>query len=277
MNKIVRNEQFSEKVDYYIISKESDTDYALGIVESNEDGFLKYIPITSRKYETEEEFDEFLNKVLPQQEITYLSKSSVENHYKEFSAAYTQPSHVKKGILFYILEFENKYNATVAVGKELMYALTSASNNYQKNDNNIAILNLLADSIESNSILSLDDINAVLGDIRIMPDIQRLINVCNDTICQPSNKKGNVEQAYSNIQNENTKLKQELLEIKESLTTLQKQNNLLTEENQDLRTTNGKLQASQDVFMDAYQKILTIQNTSTEVLGTTETEEKEVK
>ena len=90
-----QTEEISEKVDYYIISKEDNTYYALGIVGNNDDGILKYIPMTSRKYETEEEFNEFLKKILPHQEITYLSKSNVENYYKGFTGTFSQPADLK--------------------------------------------------------------------------------------------------------------------------------------------------------------------------------------
>ena len=164
-----------------------------------------------------------------------------------------------------MLELGNKYSASVAVGKELMYALTSASNNYQRNDNNVAILNLLADSIESNSILASEDITAVLGDIKIIPDIQRIINVCNDTLCKSSSSNEQNAKAYSDIQNENTKLKEELKEIRDSLAILQGQFNELQEKNNQLEIENNNAKSSLDILTEAFQKVQCITDSNKEI------------
>ena len=251
--KTYQSQEFPEKVDYFIIRKNNDKYYVLGIVKNEEEN--NYLPMTSRLYESEEELNKFLNLVLPKQEITYLSKSTVKNSNNGFGGKFFQLYERKRNILNNILNLADRYNASAVVGKEFAYTLASTSNNYQKNDNNQAVINLLIDSIKSNNILSNEDVRELIGDFPINQNTQVLIDVCNDKMCNQSVISPNNMETYSSIQKENEKMKQELIELKEALSKIQNAYNSVVNENQELSNINSTLKASLDVLMNAFNMV----------------------
>lgn len=247
------SEELLEKSDYYIIKKNNDNYYVLGLVKvDNTDN--DYLPMTSRMYSDSESFDEFMKKICKNQEITYLYKSTVKNYTADFTGNYRIVSDKRKELLDRVYKLAMKYSAVATTSKDYILSLNSTSSGFQRVDNNMTALKLLTDAIKTNNVLSRDEVTEVIEDARISDDVWDLINACNDMICSRDSISQGAKDSYSSIQEENNRLKEELSELEE----LKNELASCKEQLINIQAENDNYKSKFEVLNSAFEKVKTM-------------------
>lgn len=198
--------------DYYIIRKNNDKYYALGLIkEEVKFGGKFYVPVTNRMYDNEEEFDNFMSRIANNQEITYAFKTSVYNYPKSYNNDSKLTLNDKYQALSKVESIATKYNGITSCSKDYLTIITNTINANQRFINNMAILKLLSTAIKNNDVVEQDDIYELIGNYSKMDEnIQNILDTWNDKICENFFESKSASESYSNLQNENNSLKQEL-------------------------------------------------------------------
>lgn len=239
---------YADVCDYYIIRKCNDDYLALGLVKNGE----VFYPTTSRKYETEEEFQEFMQRIARKQEITYSNLVNVSNPYTGFNIR-VFPSYSDCEILTSnLMSISKKYNATPSIARDAFVFLNKINTRAKKEKVNINTLKLLSECIKSGIIFDSNMLNQLYDGEKIPPVISTLISVCNDSLSTYS------DENHSELVKENNLLNENLDKTKENLSIQMQENEKLTQEIMRLKEENNEYREQLGVFENAYQKVMTL-------------------
>ena len=151
-------EEQADICDYYIIRTISGEQYVLGL-KYNENGLC--LPVTSRKYEDYLEFEKFISRIAKKQEITYPVHVRITNSFQDFKTEFYINLEEKKVLLDKTSRIAKKYDATPSVARDFSYIINNSINGRIKRNEEISILQLLTDSINSKTILDDDTIESI--------------------------------------------------------------------------------------------------------------------
>lgn len=247
-------EPLADKTDYFIIRKNGNCYYVLGIVQDINKSNL-YLPSTSRKYDTKEEFMAFMKKIAKKQEITYPYFFTVQNVNQGYMNKFPLRLEHKSKMLTQIITLANQCDSVASVSKDYLYSLNKSTMDKTVTATRMSVLRLLSDSIQQENVLDRETITELCGDIELNDDIDNLISSYNDFICSKRTSDGQIPISYSKISSENVELKQQLEELREQITVIQQQNYQLQEDNLQLQKENEIYHQQVDIITDAYQKI----------------------
>lgn len=241
--KTYKIENNADICEYYIIRKSNNKYYVLGLIKKEN----LYLPVSSRLYDNEEDFDKFMKRIANKQEITYAYSMSVKNKYEDYNETFIVNINEKEKLINRVIKASEKYDATASVAKDYSYLLNRYKNDKEYYKTNITILNLLRDSIKSGNVLENSSIDEMLGNFELNDDIKELINVCNNSLCGCHNN-GMALNRYSEIEQENKNMKQELIELRDRVAKL-------SDENESLKNSNSKYDEQLKIYDEAYQKV----------------------
>lgn len=234
--------------DYYVIRKKGSNYLVLGLVKN----YNVYNPATSRLYDDEEKFNEFMNRVAKKQEITYPHLLNINNPYRDYKVNAFFPLAEKERVLNSVINISQKYSATPAVARDYAFTINKFKNVREDKILNLNVLRLLSDCIKSGTPLDSNTINQICGTTDIPGIILTLISTCNDNLCDNNSEKHSELEMNNQVLNARVdKLESELTEEKQKNHIMELQLNQLLEEN-----TAYKSQL--DVYDQAYQKVMTL-------------------
>lgn len=246
-------EEHAEKCDYYIVRKNNDKYYIMGLIK-NEQTENNYVPVTSRKYDNSSEFDEFMRRIAIKQEITYPYSLNVQNIPEEYNKSFKLSQEDRLKLVNSIATMCNNYNATSGVIKDFTFSLNRQNNDYVVRQNTMTVLRVLAENIKNGNVLDESTITDLCGDIMLPDDVINIINTCNDVLCS-SNNNDKALTNYSELNDENKSLKKELKEMKEQLTKYQEEINDFKIKNEVLKEENNSYFEKLNILDEAFVKV----------------------
>lgn len=229
--------------EYYIIRRSNNKYYVLGLMKNEN----LYLPVSSRVYDDEENFDNFMARIANKQEITYAYSMSVKNKYGNYNENFVVNINEKEKLINRVIKASEKYDATASVVKDYSYFLNRYKNEKENYKTNITILSLLSDSIKSGNVFEVSSIDEMLGNFELNDDIKELINVCNNMLCGSHNNEMALN-SYSEIEQENKTIKQELITLRNEVAKL-------ADENESLKNSNSEYDEQLKIYDEAYQKV----------------------
>ena len=239
--------------DYYVIRKKGSNYLVLGLVK-NARG---YNPVTSRLYDDEEKFNEFMNRVARKQEITYPHLLNINNPYRDYKVNAFFSLSEKERILDNIINISKKYSATPAVARDYAFTINRLKTVREDKTVNLNILRLLSDCIKSGTTLDSNIIGQICGNSDIPEIISTLIDVCNDSLCtgliSDSGKQG-----YSAIEARNNELNIRANQLELELAEEKQKNQMMEQQISQLLDENAAYKSQLDVYDQAYQKVMTL-------------------
>lgn len=243
-------EPIADICDYYIIRKINDVYYVLGVIKNEKNNI--YNPVTSKMYKDEKEFNKFIERISKKQEITYPTTLKIENIDACYENSFTLRKEGRIANLQRVINVANQYDATASVAKDYCYSLNILNDSKSISYKVLSVLKTLSDNIKNGVITDVDNIDEFIEDMIIPDELQGLINVCNDNICN-SCEKDNV--SYTQLHDERNSLKQELESLRSELTASNYEVERLTKENTELKEQNDSYSLQMDIIEEAYQKI----------------------
>lgn len=255
--KTYKFENKADVCDYYIVRHIKNAYCVLGLVK-NDKGEI-YVPATSRKFNTEQELEEFIKRIAIKQEITYPYIMRVRNTKTEYKLEINTRLIERQKFLERVIEKAKEFDATAAVARDYSYSLGILTDEKNAKYKTLSLLRLLTDNFKNGDILDIETINELCGDIELSNEIKALIDACNDKSCITSELN---HETYSQISEERTKLKEELKIAKEEILKKEQENKYLIEQNTKLSIENDKCREQVDIFEEAYQKVKKIQENS---------------
>ena len=199
-------EQISDICEYFIIKKENGHFYVTGLVKEN-DNRENYVPATVRYYDNEQELETFLSRIAKNQEITYAYKVITNNWNNGFHKEPSLFTTAKANFVKNMMNIAEKYEGIPSICKDYLFILNNSLSNFQGNTNILTLIKELTESIKNGKILVKDRMDSILGEARNYDEIKALVDTCNDLVCRNEGE-GNI--TFSQIQDENTKMKEEL-------------------------------------------------------------------
>ncbi len=242
----------NENSDYFIIRKHNKKFSALGICKNKESD--SYKPVTSRLFDNNSDFYNFLEKCSKNQEITYPYSFQIENHYsfEPYSKKFYMNPYDKNEFIRTLKDIATIHKAIPSTNRDFQTMLSRYLNNQQKNSNNFEIITMIKENILSRNIIDKEEVIQMLDNAEIPKELELLIDACNDIICSNSLDNESVNDSYSTIQNENISLKSQLEELKAKVLESQAKYDRLNEDysllKQDNETTNNKLKVLTNAF-----------------------------
>lgn len=247
-------EEDFEKADYYLIRYIDKKYHVLSLIKSDRNN--DYYAQSSRLYNDEAEFNEFLSRIAKKQEVVYPYMLKVQNHTNEYDHTFLVNMNDKKEMLEKIIKISDEHGAVPSVANDFQNSLSKTINSYQKTDNNYDIIRVLTSSVKNNNVLSDVEIENIIGDTELNDAIRELIDVVNDKTCSNvSDDDSQVSVSYSCIQNENSNLKSELEQMKQLLEEYKASNERLKEENKKLVDENNITLEKEKIFEEALSKV----------------------
>jgi hypothetical protein len=244
----------TQNSDYFIIRQHENTKYsALGICKGNT--YDEYVPVTSRLFEDKQELEDFLKKIAKHQEITYPTILKIVNEPKKFNNTFSLSPDEKLNLASNLVNIGSKFEAIPSNTKDSMYVISKAIDGKQKRFTNYSILKGITECIKKGTYIDKEVVMSTFGDKNIPGDISELIDASNDIICANYRNDEYKGKSYSEVSNENIKLKQELENLK---LTLQEKDALiegLQETNQNLNTENEEKTRKLNVLNEAFRSI----------------------
>lgn len=234
--------------DYYVIRKKDSNYLVLGLVK-NDRG---YTPATSRLYDDEEKFNEFMNRVARKQEITYPHLLNINNPYRDYKVNDFFPLSEKEHVLNSIINISQEYSATPAVARDYAFTINKFKTVREDKTVNLNILRLLSDCIKSGTPLDNNTINQICGTTDIPGIILTLISTCNDNLCDKNSEK------HSELETNNQVLNARVDKLELELTEEKQKNHIMEEQLNQLLEENTAYKDQLDVYDQAYQKVMTL-------------------
>lgn len=239
--------------DYYVIRKKGSNYLVLGLVK-NARG---YNPVTSRLYDDEEKFNEFMNRVARKQEITYPHLLNINNPYRDYKVNAFFSLSEKERILDNIINISKKYSATPAVARDYAFTINRLKTVREDKTVNLNILRLLSDCIKSGTTLDSNIIGQICGNSDIPEIISTLIDACNDSLCTGSISDSG-KQGYSAIEARNNELNIRVNQLELELAEEKQKNQMMDQQLSQLLEENATYKSQLDVYNQAYQKVMTL-------------------
>ncbi len=239
--------------DYYVIRKKGSNYLVLGLVKNNN----VYNPATSRLYDDEEKFNEFMNRVAKKQEITYPHLLNINNPYCDYKVNAFFPLAEKERVLNSVINISQKYSATPAVASDYAFTINKFKNVREDKILNLNVLRLLSDCIKSGTPLDSNTIGQICGDSDIPEIISTLIDVCNDSLCTGLISDSG-KQCYSVMEARNNELNVRANQLELELAEEKQKNQLMELQLNQLLEENTAYKSQLDVYDQAYQKVMTL-------------------
>lgn len=239
--------------DYYVIRKKGSNYLVLGLVKNDN----VYNPATSRLYDDEEKFNEFMNRVAKKQEITYPYLLNINNPYRDYKVNVFFPLAEKERVLNSVINISQKYSATPAVASDYAFTINKFKNVREDKILNLNVLRLLSDCIKSGTPLDSNTIGQICGDSDIPEIISTLIDVCNDSLCTGLISDSG-KQCYSVMEARNNELNVRANQLELELAEEKQKNQLMELQLNQLLEENTAYKGQLDVYDQAYQKVMTL-------------------
>ena len=239
--------------DYYVIRKKGSNYLVLGLVKNDN----VYNPATSRLYDDEEKFNEFMNRVAKKQKITYPHLLNINNPYRDYKVNVFFPLAEKERVLNSVINISQKYSATPAVASDYAFTINKLKNVREDKILNLNVLRLLSDCIKSGTPLDSNTIGQICGDSDIPEIISTLIDVCNDGLCAGLISDSG-KQCYSVMEARNNELNVRANQLELELAEEKQKNQLMELQLNQLLEENTAYKSQLDVYDQAYQKVMTL-------------------
>ena len=127
-----------ENSHYFIVRKHGTKYSALGIAKN--EGFNNYVPVTARLFNDKDELNDFLEKTVKNQEITYPYMFSIKNPYNDFNIDHYTDLLEKLKYGKVLQEIALKYNAIPSIINDAIANINKCLNGKQKANNTSSIL-----------------------------------------------------------------------------------------------------------------------------------------
>lgn len=257
--KTYKLEEVAEISDYYIVRKNPRNQklYVLGLVKSEYANNV-YVPSTSRMYNDFSKFTDFMSRIAQKQEITYPYVMKVDNQEKKYQSSFILKTDDKKDLLDNTLNRAKKYGSTAAVGKDFSFTLAKSIIQNTNANNIISILKLLSENIKNGNILEQNEIDNLYGDIELPREVLELIGICNDVVLSKNASDGSAALSYSNLNDENISLKNEVQMLKEEVSKYKTEIKSYEEKCIELESENELYEKQKQIIEEAYQKVKSI-------------------
>lgn len=262
--KTYKSEETAEISDYYIVRKKPKTQnyYVLGLVKS-EYADNVYVPSTSRMYTDFFEFENFMLRIADKQEITYPYIMKIDNQEKNYHGSFALKTDEKLTLLDKVSKRAKKYNSTVAVGKDFSFTLHKTNLQNTNNNNVISILRLLSENIKNGNVLEQSDIDDLYGNVEMPQDVLELIGTCNDLILSKNSSAGTAALSYSNLNDENVSLKNELETLRTEAIKYKDEINEYKEKCLNLEHEISLYEEQNQIYEEAFQKVMSLKENKT--------------
>lgn len=222
-NECHQNGQDVMNVDYFLCTKSENDDYlVLGLVkESN-----NYVPITSQLYTDINNLKEKFAPILENQELTFVSKICIksQNDIYNFNLRniYLKPSD-KVNKVSQLIEYSKEFKSSANINGDYIYVTRNSNVVYES-------IKAIASLIKNKATID----NETIQDNSIFTNnaITELIEAYNN--CLVSGVTDSTQQ-YSDLLNENDKLKRELQDLKDSISKLSTANKDLSDREEALK------------------------------------------
>lgn len=252
-------EQVAEISDYYIVRKnpKNHAYYILGVVKSDYNDNI-YLPSTSRMYTEYSDFNKFMERISVKQEITYPYTMRVDNYDKDYQGSFVLRTDDKIELLDKVTNIAKRYNAVLSVAKDFSFTLNKSNAQYASTNSILNILRLLSESVKSGNVLEQGVVNDLYGNIDLPQNVSNLIDTCNNVVCSMNLNNESAISSYSNLNDENISLKQELQTLKEEVAQYQIQIKNYETECALLQQKNDEYSTKMNIIEEAYQKMKSI-------------------
>lgn len=252
--KTFKLEEHSEICDYYIVRKIKGKYHVLGLIKDSENNKY-YKPVTSRKYEGVEDFQEYINRIANKQDLTYCYLIKIKNLGHEYENSFSMKFEDKMNLLKQVMNYSKKFNCTCSVASDYLFSINKTKTDRTNISLNVEILKILSECIKSGNVLDSNVLNEVCGDIEINDELIELINICNDMVCSSETVNELAQTNYSELNQENITLKRELEELRKQLKESEYKTEQLTLENNNLLEQNNSYQQNMTILEETYQKV----------------------
>ena len=243
--------------DYYLASKdENDNIILLGLVSQNEEYDNDvYIPQTTRVIKEEQ-----LYGLLKGQEITYVSKSVINNPYNGYIGEFTVKNIDTYRLLEILYSYQNMTGAIPNTIKNHTYQMKCLSkiisNNKVQNKELESIFEKISYAISNNILINLEEEETEKLDKSIID----LIKEHNDKCLSSSKVDLYSKGEFSKVVEDKDKYRKELENIREILQQQKEENDSLRKENEQLKEKLQMLQIYEQHFNILFKQITNINN-----------------
>lgn len=252
--KTFKIEEHSEISDYYIIRKIKGKYHILGLIKDSENDKY-YKPVTSRKYEEEKDFNEYINRIAIKQDLTYCYLIKITNLVHNYESSFNLKIEEKMNLLKKVMNFSKKFDCTCSVASDYLFSINKTKTDKTNISLNVEILKMLSECIKSGNVLDSNVLNEICGNIEVSDELMDLINICNDLVCSTESSNELAQTNYSKLNEENISLKQELEQLKKQLTESESKNEQLLDENKSLSEQNNIYQQDMNILKETYIKV----------------------
>jgi len=252
--KTFKIEEHSEISDYYIIRKIKGEYHVLGLIKDSVNNKY-YKPVTSRKYENFDEFNEYITRIAIKQDLTYCYLIKISNLIHDYENSFNLKIEDKMSLLKKVMRFSKQFNCTCSVANDYLFSINKTKTDKTNISLNVEILKMLSECIKSGNVLDSNVLNEVCGDVEVGEELIDLINVCNDLVCSSESVNELAQSNYSELNQENITLKQELAELRKQLKESENKNEQLVSENNTLSEQNNQYEQDMNVLNETFQKV----------------------
>ena len=249
--------------DYFIIRKhESEIFSALGLIFDTD--LKKYVPVTSRLFNSREELNQFLS-TLKNQEVTYPTSFTIDNYDQQFHKTFY--SYLDSKIIWCkkLKTLSHNFGLIPVNNNDIIFIIEKFMNTNRDNSNNIAVITSILESVKSGSIIEKKYLMELLG-IRYMSDeISELIDSINDHLYSNTSMGISPEYSFTELTNQINELEQQNDGYKNELDKTKDELRKALEEVERLKQLLEISELCLNIYSDASAKVLSLREQNKEL------------
>jgi len=242
--------------DYFIIRKHDAELYsALGLIFDK--NIKKYVPNTSRLFNSREELDQFLS-TLRNQEVTYPTSFTVDNYDQGYHKIFYSYLDSKLIWCKKMKNISHKFGLIPVNNNDIIFIIEKFMNTNRDNSNNISVITSILENIKSGSIIEKNYLMESLGIRYISDEIAELIDYINDHLYSNTSIEISPEYSFTELTNRINELEQQKNGYK---TELEKAQDELRKAQEEIESLKQQLEISEQclsIYSDASAKVLSL-------------------
>ncbi len=216
----------------YIIVQEKEGMYYVSILSNDENN--DYLPISNQVFNSYEEFYDAFYKTLANQEITMLNGMNIKQGYQDPKKIWINIS-TRNNKLQLLDENARKFKCIPNVLNDCLYSQKIISENKMDNNQNNLLLSQLSTLIASRNLIDIDKLGFSKNDIS--NNLLEVINSYNDSLFLDASV--DIDRSYTNVLEENEKLK---IKLEESQKAYEKLNSKYNEVEKNYKDQDKELE-----------------------------------
>lgn len=242
--------------DYFLIRKhDSDIYSALGLIYDK--NFKKYVPNTSRLFNSREELNQFLS-TLKNQEVTYPTSFTVDNYDQEYHRTFYSYLDLKLIWCKKIKNISHNFGLIPVNNNDIICIIEKFMNTNRDYSNNISVITSILENIKSGSIIEKKYLMESLGIRYISDEISELIDSINDNLYSNTSTEISPEYSFTELTNQINELEQQKNGYKTELDQTQDELRKAQEEIERLRQQLEISDQCLSIYSEASAKVLSL-------------------